>query len=83
MVTILISTNAREGEFSALACLRYSHCTLHATLTILITALTIFVIFDKSGLSQIVPRAAIENFFNQVGTHLLRTGNLVLNNLGN
>jgi hypothetical protein len=50
---------------------------------LLILALTAVLSFDKSGPRGFFPRAAIENFFNQVGTHLLRTGNLVLNSVGN
>jgi hypothetical protein len=36
------------------------------------------LIFEDSGPHTFFRIAAIENFFNQVGTHLLRTDNLSL-----
>jgi hypothetical protein len=79
-VTILISTNVGEGEFSARACLRPLHIARCLPCTpLLIFALTALLSFGKLGRADLFCVAAIEKFFNQVGTHLLRTDNLVLN----
>jgi hypothetical protein len=53
------------------------HFACHATIPDF--ALTTVLFFDKSGPRGSLSHAAIEKFFNQVGIHLLRTDDLVLN----
>jgi hypothetical protein len=60
----------------------YSHCTLHATDAIPDVSSYHSFVFGKSGPRTFFRVAVIENFFNQVGTHLLRTGQSRLKDSG-